>query len=277
MNQFIKSLGAVLVFAFLLGSCEKVENKIYYEGGTPPVLTGSTTAVTLSVPNEGIEVLKLKWTNPDYKFTTGNSSQDVVYQLEIDTAGGNFASKTKYVTSISRNLEKSFTGLELNSILGNTMLLTFGRRYTLEARVTSSLSLNAVPLVSNKVTFTATPYAPPPVVEVPAAGTLWATGNAFGSDWKNPLPAPWDVSQRFTRVSNTLYTLVVSMPGGGNYKLIQEQGVWGSQYHMVQGGTWESGSFRKRDAEPGFIGPPTAGTYKITMDFQFGTFTVVKQ
>jgi hypothetical protein len=131
--------------------------------------------------------------------------------------------------------------------------------------------------VSNKITFTATPYAPPAEVEVPAAGTLWATGNAFGSDWKNPLPAPWDVTQKFTRVNNTLYTLTVAMPGGGNYKLIQEQGVWGSQYHMIQGGTWESGKFRKRDAEPGFIGPPTAGTYKITVDFQFGTFTVVKQ
>lgn len=277
MNQFIKSLGSLLMFAFLLESCEKVENKIYYEGGNAPVLTGSTTNVALSVPNEPTEVLKLKWTNPDYVFTTGVSSQDVVYQLEIDTAGGNFSSKTKYVTSISKNLEKGFTGVEMNSILGNSMLLTFGRRYSLEARVTSTLSLNAVPLVSNKVSFTATPYAPPPVVELPAAGTLWATGNAFGSDWKNPLPAPWDVSQKFTKVSNTVYTLTVAMPGGGNYKLIQEQGVWGSQYHMIQGGTWESGSFRRRDAEPGFIGPPAAGTYKITMDFQFGTFTVVKQ
>jgi hypothetical protein len=145
--KFIKSLGSLLIFAFLLGSCEKVENKIYFEGGTNPVLTGSTTNVALTVPNEGNEVLKLKWTNPEYKFTTGISSQDVVYQLEIDTAGGNFASKTKYVTSISRNLEKSFTGVELNSILGNTMLLKFGRAYTLEARVTSTLSLNAVPLV----------------------------------------------------------------------------------------------------------------------------------
>ncbi len=66
------------------------------------------------------------------------------------------------------------------------------------------------------------------------------------------------------------------MPGGGAYKLIQEQGVWGTQYHMLLGGTWEGGDFEKKDADPGFPGPPSAGTYKITVDFQRGKFKVVK-
>jgi hypothetical protein len=279
MKKYIKSLGMLITLAFALGSCEKQENKVYLEGGTEPLLTASTATVALTPPpaDESKEAIKFRWSNPEYKFTTGISSQDVNYLLELDVAGANFTSKTKYSTNISKDLEKSFSVLELNSIFGNTMLLTFGKQYTIEARVTSSLASGAAKLVSNKVSFTATPYAPPPKVEPPTAGTLWATGNAFSSGWANPLPTPYDGSQKFTKVSNTLYELIVDMPGGGNYKLIQEQGVWGTQYHMISGGTWESGEFRKRDAEPGFNGPPTAGKYKITVDFQIGKFTVIKQ
>jgi hypothetical protein len=279
MKKYIKSLGMLLILAFVLGSCEKQENRIYLEEGTEPLLTASTTAVALTPPpaDESKEAIKFRWSNPDYKFTTGISSQDVNYLLELDTAGGNFASSNKYSTNISKDLEKAFTVLELNSIFGNTMVLKFGKQYTIEARVTSSLSTGAAKLVSNKVSFTATPYAPPPKVETPTAETLWATGNAFASDWQNPLAPPYDVTQKFTKVSNTLYELTITMPGGGNYKLIQDPGVWGTQYHMIAGGTWESGEFRKRDAEPGFIGPPTAGTYKLSFDFQLGKFTVIKQ
>jgi hypothetical protein len=276
MTKYIKTIPFVLALAFTLGSCEKQENKIYFEGGTEPVLSASATALNLQPATEANEALKLRWTNPAYSFTTGVSSQDVNYTLELDTLGANFNSKAKYTTSISKDLEKAFTGLELNSILGNSMLLKFGRRYTIEARVISSLASNAVPLTSNKVSFTVTPYAPPPKVAVPTAGTLWVTGDAFASSWSNPLPSPFDGSQKFTKVSNTLYELTVDMKGGGAYKMIQEQGNWGTQYHMLSG-TWEGGVIRLKDSDPAFPGAPTAGRYKITVDFQLGIFTVVKQ
>lgn len=272
--KYFKSIPFVLALALLLGSCEKQENKIYFEGGKEPVLTASKTAVNLSPSNESEEALRLNWTNPDYTFTTGVSSQDVNYTLEMDTLGGNFNSGAKYATSISKDLTKSFTGLELNSLLGNTMLLKFGRQYTIETRVISSLAANAVPLTSNKVSFTVTPYAPPPKVVLPTNGRLWVTGDAFASGWTNTPPSP---SQEFTKVSNTKYELVVEMKGGGAYKLIQDQGDWSTQYHMLSGGTWEGGKFEKKDSDPGFPGAPTAGTYKITMDFQLGTYSVVKQ
>jgi len=275
--KYIKSIPFVLALALVLGSCEKQENKIYLEGGNQPVLTSTKTSVALSPFTENQEALKLTWTNPDYTFTTGVSSQDVNYTLEMDTLGGNFSSGAKYAQSISRELQRSFTGLELNSILGNSMLLKFGRSYTIESRVISSLGSGAVPLISNKVSFAVTPYAPPPKVPVPEASTLWVTGDAFSSGWSNPLPGPYDVSQKFTKVSSTMYELVVDMAGNGAYKMIQEQGNWGTQYHMVTGGTWEGGKLEKKDADPGFAGPPTAGRYKITVDFQTGTFTVVKQ
>ena len=195
----------------------------------------------------------------------------------MDVAGSKFASPNRYSVTIAKDLKKSFTVLELNSILGNTMSLDLGKTYTLETRITSTLVNSSVPLASNVISFTATPYAPPPKVEVPAEGTLWATGDAFASGWSNPLPSPYDNSQKFTQVSNTLYEMVVDFKGGGNYKLIQKQGDWGSQYHMLTGGSAEGGSFEKRDADPAFPGPATAGKYKVTVNFQTGKFTVVKQ
>jgi hypothetical protein len=277
MKHSIKLIVSFLFAAILLGGCEKDENRIYFEGGTDPVLTGSTANVILSPTIETQEAIKLSWTNPDYKFTTGVSSQDVNYLIEFDTVGADFASNSKYASTVAKELQKSYTVAELNAILGNNMLLPFGRQYNLEARVTASLTNNAVPLTSNVVTFTATPYAPPPKVPIPDAGTLWITGDATKAGWSNPLSAPYDVDQKFTKLSNTDYELVLQMPGGGGYKLIQAQGDWGSQYHMLTGGTWQGGSFEKKDADPAFPGPPAAGTYKISVDFQLGKFTVVKQ
>jgi starch-binding outer membrane protein SusE/F len=265
-------------------ACEKAENKIYFEGGANPTISSNTTNVRLQAGEEANSAIRFAWTNPDYKFTTGLSSHDVAYTLEIDTVGGNFGSGAKVQVVIAKELSQVFSVGDFNKLLttglsggkGMGLQIEPRRVYNLEARVTSRIG-SAVPLVSaNKVTFTASPFPPPPKVPVPDAGTLWATGDAFASSWQNPLQGPYDVSQKFTRVSNTLYQLTVNMPGGGNYKLIQTQGIWGTQYHMLSGGTWQGGEFEKRDADPGFPGPPTSGLYKITVDFQVGTFSVVK-
>jgi hypothetical protein len=140
----------------------------------------------------------------------------------------------------------------------------------------------AVPLTSNVITFTTSPFAPPPKVEVPGTlannyndGNLWMVGDASFGGWNNPLNAPYNVSQKFTKISKTLYQLTVSLPGGGGYKLIQIPGDWGTQYHMTTG-TWTNGNIEKKDSDPQFPGPPSAGSYKITVDFQLGVYTVVK-
>ena len=278
MKIILKYLAFTVAAVVVLASCKKEENRIYLEGGTPPQLTASATNITMEPGMEENTAIKLTWTNPDYKFTTGISSQDVTYTLEIDTVGGNFNSSNKYSTVVAKDLSKTFTVKELNCILGNTMLLQLNprRNYQLQFRVVSSIG-SAAKLVSNAVTVTTKPFAPPPKVEPPTDGTLWVVGDAFDGGWDNPKKAPYDVTQKFTKVSNTLYELVVDFKGGGGYKLIQKQGDWGSQYHMLAGGTFESGTFEKKDSDPQFPGAPSAGRYKITVDFQLGKYTVVKQ
>lgn len=279
----MKSLKSLLLLSSLmtvvLWSCSKDENKVYLQGGTAPVLTSSATgSIPLNYVTKDETALALSWTNPEYSFTTGVSSQDVSYVIEIDTAGANFTNPKKKSLSISKELSYSFKQTELNDYLLNTIELKAGMEHNLELRVKASLVNNAVPLYSNVIAIKATPYAIPPKVEVPAAGTLWITGSAVASNWTNPLPSsPVDYAnqQMFTKLSDTRYELVVAMIAGGGYKLIQKQGDWSSQYSKKSGDAL-AGEFEKKDATQ-FDAPSESATYKITVDFQTGKYTLVKE
>ncbi|MES1216708.1 MAG: SusE domain-containing protein [Bacteroidota bacterium] len=274
-NIFKLLLGSFLITAILV-SCKKDEFKDYFLGGTAPVLAANkATTIPLSFATKSEEAIKLTWTNPAYRFTTGGSSQDVSYLLEIDTTGANFNSPIKQSIGISKDLEKSFTQDELNNYLLNQLLVT-GIPHNIEMRIRAGLGDNATPLYSNVLKFVVTPYSIPPTVEPPTNGTLWITGDATGAGWANPLGVPYDQNQKFTKISATLFELTLNMPGGGGYKLIQQQGNWDTQYRMIAGGTWESGDFKKENSDPQFPGPPSAGSYKITVNFQTGKFKVVK-
>jgi hypothetical protein len=257
-------------------SCQKDEHKIFLESSTPPVLTASTTGpLVLTSSNAANTAVRLSWTNPNFRFTTGPSSQDVTYLLQIDKAGQNFNSPVKQEISIAKDLGITWTVADLNNIL-TKMDLPDNVAHDLEMRVRATVTTGAVPLFSNVIKLTVTPYLDV-AVPVPANGNLWITGDAAPSGWSNPLSGAAETNQKFTRVSSTLYELTIALPGGGNYKLLQDNGNWGTQYHMLPGGTWESGSFELKDADPAFPGPPTAGTYKITFNFKTGRYTVVKQ
>jgi len=267
----------VTMLALAVVSCRKEENRIFLEGGTAPTLTSSRTGtLPMSFATQDQQILTLNWTNPDYHFTTGVSSQDVTYTIEFDTTGANFTNPKKQQVTVARETTRTFTVGQINDYMLNQLMLDSTKTHNIEVRVVSSIG-GAAPLYSNVIKFTnVKPYAIPPKVDPPTNETLWVVGNAFLSpDWANPIPAPYDVVHRFTKVSKTLYELTVQMKGGGNYKLIQENGVWGTQYHKTTG-TWEGGEFEKKDADPGFDGAPTAGTYKITVNFQTGKYTVVK-
>ena len=277
MNKYlIKTLLFTLII-MSIWSCKKDENKIYFEGGTAPELKSSAKdSIPLNFLRENMLAVTFSWTNPNYKFNTGISSQDVTYTIEIDTVGASFASINKISKDVRNDLGKAFTQKELNDLLLNSFNLTPEKVYSLEIRLVATLSNKTAALISNIITYNIKPYATPPKVDPPTLGTLWVVGDASNNGWSNPLTAPYDVSQKFTQVSATLYEITMPMKGGGGYKLVQENGVWGSQYHMLAGGTWEGGDFEKKDSDPQFPGAPSAGTYKISVDFQKGKFTVIK-
>lgn len=287
MKYLIKLiLGSFLLVG--LASCEKEENKIYYERGTAPVLsTTNSGALVLLKANKDQVGLVLNWTNPNYIFTTGISSQDVNYLVQVDKTGNNFAGATKQEIAIAKDLGVRWTVKEFNTVLGK-MELTAGVAYDIQIRVKATLVNGAVPLYSNVLNLKVTPFldfaVEPPGTEAGGyndAG-LWALGDAFASGWNNPMQAPYNVSQKFRRdASNPLLYILddVTFNATGWYKLIQTQGVWGTQYRPAPTDAANvdpmAGEFEKRDADPGFKSPG-AGRYKIEMNFQTGKYKLTR-
>jgi hypothetical protein len=276
MKKIIQSLVYVSLAIVFFAACEKDEAKDTYMSGTAPVLSAtSRDSIALNFLTEENLGVTFNWTNPNYKFASGGSSQNVNYTLEIDTAGANFKGARKKSISISKDLSVSYTQKAFNIAISDLNVKP-GRVARIEVRIIATLGAAPTELISNVLAFKVLPYAPPPKVAVPTAGTLWVTGNAFASGWSNPLGAPFVTSQRLAKVTETLYEGVVAFVGGGNYKMIQENGVWGTQYKKVVGDAF-AGTLEKKDADPGFDGPAVAGNYKISVDFQAGTYTVTKQ
>lgn len=260
----------------LLASCKKDENKIFLEEETAPVLAASVNNLTLEPGLENNTALVLSWTNPNYKFTTGVSSHDVVYTLELDTAGANFNSSKKITTVVARDLEKKYTVAEINGILGNDMLLQLDPRrdYNLEFRVTASIG-SAAKITSNVVAVTARPFAPPPKVDLPSTGQLFLVGDASPGGWNNPVPLP---DQAFTKISNTLYELTIDLSGGKSLLFLPVNGDWGDKYGWDGANNSNNPDGDKLKRGGGDIKVPADnGTYKITVNFQLGTFSIVKQ
>ncbi len=273
MRNIIKSLIFLLV-AVSFFSCEKDENQVVFQGGTAPVLTSTTTTIPLSFANRNQPAFTLNWTNPDYKFNTGLSSQDVTYTLEIDTTGSNFSSPQKQTLNIANELSKTFTQGEFNGYLLNQLLLTPGVSHQVEMRVTSSLVGNNGALASNVLKYNVVPFAIPPVVDTPTSGKLFIVGNATPGGWNNPVPEP---AQEFTRLSSTMYEITLALNSGGSYLFLPVNGSWAAKF----GGTGANNSNNVNGGDFKFNGgdllaPAVSGQYKIVVDFQRGKFTVTK-
>ncbi len=283
-NNFLKLI-LVASVTILFVACKKDEKQVIFEGGTNPVLTPSTTApMVLLKDNLNNNAITFTWTNPNYRFNTGVSSQTVAYIIQIDSTGKNFSSSRLQEASISADLAKTFTVKEFNTFMSK-MELNAGVQHSVEIRIKATLNNGSVPLFSNVVTLKVTPYLDF-AVEPPGTaannyndGNLWVIGDCFGSpNWTNPLPSPQDVNHKFTKIDLLHYELTINFVSGGGYKMIQTQGVWGTQYHALDGsaGAALSGLFEKRDADPQFASPG-AGRYKIEVNFQSGKYKLTPQ
>ena len=275
MKNVIKLLFSTLLLSFVFFSCKKDENKLYYEGGTAPVLAADkAVTIPLSYLTKNDEAIKFSWTNPEYQFTTGISSIDVSYYIEIDTAGANFTSPIKKVYSAGSDLSKTLTQNDFNDALLNDMVLSTGVSHNLEVRIYSTIGNSVTKLISNVLKFAVTPYQIPPKVVPPAGGHLYLVGSATAGGWGNPVPVP---TQEFTQVSPTLYQIIVPLTGGQQYLFIPVNGDWSHKYACHSSSTVSSGGDFGYDWNDNFPGPSATGNYKIVVDFQRGKFIVTQQ
>lgn len=278
MKNMIKLMFGTLFTAAILLSCKKDENKVYFEGGTNPVLKVSSSAnLFLDSTKKNTTALTFNWTNPEYKFNTGISSQTVTYILQVDTTGSNFSNPSIQETSISADLSTSFTVKQVNTFL-NKLLLERDIPHNMEFRIKSTIN-GTVPLYSNVVKIVITPYLDvavplPPPVPPATIGALYITGNAMPSDWTNAPPT----AQKCTRISLTEYTVTVNFAPGKFYKFLSNLGNWQPQYGGKEANGGDFSANMGGGSDPDAIPTPSvSGSYKITLNFVTGKYTVVKQ
>ncbi len=279
MKTLFRKLFFIGMGVAFFASCKKDQNMDYFNGGTAPVLSASVSGtIPLSNATQTNVAVTFSWTNPGYLFTTGISSQNVSYLLEIDTLGANFTSPLHISTSISPDVALPYVDAALNSALSNQMLLVVGIKHTIQVRVTATLNgVAATSLVSNVLQFTVTPWNPPPVVAPPTTAKLYLVGSATAGGWGNPVPTP---SQQFTQVSTTLYTITVPLTGGQEFLFLPLNGDWGNKFacnKTASPPSGETGGVFGFNWNDNFPGPAANGTYKIDVNFQTGKYIVTKQ
>jgi starch-binding outer membrane protein SusE/F len=271
----IKKFASIcLLVLVVLAACKKEETRVVFQGGTNPVLSANRTGtIPLASADSAAAALTVNWTNPNYKFSTGPSSQTVAYQIEIDTAGANFGSARKKIITVSGDLSKTFTQGELNGMLTNDMRLNTGRSYNIQMRVTSTVP-GTSPLPSNVLNFSVTPYAPPPKV-TPYTNEVFMVGNATPGGWSNPVPDP---AQKLTQVSPTMYTITLPLVQGNSYLFLPQNGSWSRKYGFKgasNSNATDEGEFEREGGDFKVVG--ASGNYKVELDFQLGTFKLTRQ
>ncbi len=99
-------------------------------------------------------------------------------------------------------------------------------------------------------------------------------GDATDFGWTNDASPAFPAAREFTRIDETTWGGIFNFKGSGAYKLLQTQGNWSTQFHMIAGGSATQGSFEQKDADPAFSSPATAGLYKVIFDFQTAKYSV---
>jgi hypothetical protein len=278
MRQYNSLLVTLLLLVFGVVGCKKDENRVVLLGGTAPQLTAPAFSNRALLSDSKNDVaIKLTWTNPNYIFNTGVSSQNVAYALEFDTTGANFTNPAKQTISVSNDLSRSFTQAELNGVLGK-MGLEALKPHNIEVRVISSIN-NTVPLTSNVVKFASiTPYEDF-AVPAPSTNALYITGAATPASWQagvagETVPA----NQRFIQKSRSLFEIPrLFLNGGQSYLLLPQYGSWAVKYGGIRGNN--ENNVMEDDFKVGgsdLKAPPESGNYKIEVNFQTGRFKLTK-
>lgn len=266
-------VGALFLTGALTG-CKKEENRIIFEGGVNPVLTANSVSPrVLVIANRDVPTLRLNWTNPNYRFTTGVSSQDVTYVIQIDLEGANFNSSKKYEKVVARDLVLNFTTAELNTAL-LAMDLPENVAHKLEVRVIASLMNNSVPFVSNVLRMTVTPYLD---VVFPVPANLYITGAATPGNWMGG-GDPELLSQKFTKISSSEFQISsLNMKASQGFLFVPVYGNWSNKYGFTGAGLGnnpDGDNFRPDGSD--FVSPGVAGNYRINVSFKTGKYTFTK-
>lgn len=268
MKTSIKQIFIFSFLATLLFACKKDENKIYIESSTAPVLkASSTTPMVLLKDNEANNAITFSWTNPSYSFTTGISSQNVTYTIQIDKESKNFTGSFQEI-SIVNDLASTLTIKQLNAAL-LALELPHLVAAPVVIRLKASLAGGAAPLYSNVIKTTITPYLD---VKYPVPANLYIIGDATPDGWGNPVTA----NQKLTQTNAYTFEITLTLNAGKSYLFLPVNGSWNAKYGGMGANNANDPNGDEFKPEGGDIKAPDAGKYKITVNFKNGRFSLTK-
>ena len=274
MKHLFKYAFFAAVITIVFSSCKKEENQVFYDGGTAPVLSTIATAALspqLNQLNANSTALTFNWTNPNYKFTTGVSSQDVIYTLQIDLKGLNFSSAKIAEKQISKEYTTSLTVRELNTLIAG-LGLTDSVVRNFEIRLRSTLANTSAPLYSNIYNISIGTYFD---VVYPVPLNLYITGEATPLNWQCGCGADGPgTTQKFTKITSSKFELTVALNGGKSFLFLPVYGSWNAKYGFTGAGNQNNVNGDDFKPDGSDMKAPNSGTYKITVDFKTGKYSI---
>lgn len=274
--KYIYILTALL---FLTTACENSLEKTTIGDGTAPTLSASSTAIVLARTDSANVALTLNWNNPGYLDDTSKGDLVGTYIIQIDK---NASFSNSKIISMVNSFDRSFSVYALNK-----MLLDLECDADVENSVyvrVKSIFFSSDTLVSNVLTLAVTPFSTviPPIIAVPAE--LWISGEALTTGWN----APFLPEQQFTKETETSFSITIDLIGNARYEMITDGNGsnWTPCYRIdpeidpattIWGGSfvWDGDGSDYGWSTILFQAPPDDGTYKITLNFQDATFTVI--
>ena len=274
------------VLIALFSSCEKDIEMIKTQEGIPSMVESSIEQNSILILDKEYAdsvVYELAWTYADYLGGDTVSSVLSDYIVEISKTA-DFADPI--VIHPPNYLTYGFSGIEINTILIEK--LGAGVEETVDAYFRVQSTFNGDVLVSNTISdkFTTYRLEELPAIFLPPGEKVYVVGAAIDDP-------TWPIPEKYvmTKVSETVYTHTVFLKANSDYEMIAN--LWDQAYHLPAGidresaitsGTFvedgnvahdEYGNEVNRWEGQAFFSPPEDGMYKITLDFQSGTYTVV--
>jgi len=253
-------------------ACEKEEERVIFKGGSAPVLTASSTSnLVLTKAQENYTSLQFQWTNPEYSFSNGINTQDVLYTLQIDTVGSNFTNPKQASLTFTNNISTALLVKDLNNALAVLELKDFVP-HNFEFRIKATLASGSVPVYSNKVAITITTYLD---VVYPVPANLYITGSATPGNWMGG-GAPELLSQKFTKVNAYRFELTgLQLNANSAFLFVPVYGNWDNKYGFT--GAKEANNVNGDSFRPGgedLKSPGETKTYKIIVNFKTGRYSL---
>jgi starch-binding outer membrane protein SusE/F len=267
-----------LLFALMLigvSACDKEGDKLKFLGASSDIAlaVSSTSDLVLTQPQASFSSLQFQWTNPTYKFSNGENTQNVTYTLQIDKDGGDFTGSKVGSVEYKSALSVTFNVRDLNTALA-AVELPDGQLNTFQFRIKASLTNGPAPVYSNVIKMKIATYLD---VVFPVPTNLFMIGNATPAEWDNNV-AKLDPSQKFTKINPFTFQLnSIALTGGAYYLLLPVAGSWANKYAFD--GTKDKNNllgdkFKPDDGED-FLGP-TTGNYKVTVNFKTAKVSLEK-